>query len=150
MCQPNFLPPPLHYRVLCETELVFVQTLFTSKAAIQAEELNIFTSIAAVQAKDSLFVSNLNGRFQEWLGSMATNRHGAAAFHFVAVSGCDQVVVGQAHAHGGTVDLLMTDVPDLVWVALKVPIGNSDYSSLSAVISMARRFQTCVLIGKFS
>ena len=30
----------------------------------------------------------------------------------------------------------MTDVPDLVRVSVVVPIGNSDHSSLSAVISM--------------
>ena len=38
----------------------------------------------------------------------------------------------------GTLDLLMTDVPDLIRVAVVVPIGNSDNSSLSAVISMAQ------------
>ena len=32
----------------------------------------------------------------------------------------------------------MTDVPDLVWVAVVAPISNSDHSSLSAVISMAQ------------
>ena len=32
----------------------------------------------------------------------------------------------------------MTDVPDLVQVAVVAPIGNSDHSSLSAVISMAQ------------
>ena len=35
-------------------------------------------------------------------------------------------------------DLLMTDVPDLVRVAVVAPIGNADHSSLSAVISMAQ------------
>ena len=38
----------------------------------------------------------------------------------------------------GTLGLLMTDVPDLVWVAVVAPIGNSDHSSLSAAISMAQ------------
>ena len=37
-----------------------------------------------------------------------------------------------------TEDNLMTDVPDLIWVAVVASIGNSDHSSLSAVISMAR------------
>ena len=41
------------------------------------------------------------------------------------------------HVRGGTHDLLMTDDPDLVRVAVVAPIGNSDHSSLSAVISMA-------------
>ena len=44
----------------------------------------------------------------------------------------------QPHARGGTLDLLMTDVPDLVQVAAAAPIGNSDHSSLLAVISMAQ------------
>ena len=32
----------------------------------------------------------------------------------------------------------MTDVPDVVWVSVVAPIGNSDHSSPSAVISMAQ------------
>ena len=50
----------------------------------------------------------------------------------------NQLVVGTTQARGGTLDLLMTDVPDLVRVYVVAPIGNSDYSSLSAVISMAQ------------
>ena len=42
------------------------------------------------------------------------------------------------HARGGTLDLLMTDVPDLVRVVVVATIGKSDHSSLSAVISMAQ------------
>ena len=62
----------------------------------------------------------------------------SAAFDFATVSGCDQLVVGPTHARGGTLDFLMTGVPDLVQVAVVAPIGNSDHSSLSAVISMAQ------------
>ena len=72
----------------------------------------LLTSMAAVQAEDVrasfLFVGDLNGHHQEWLGSTTTNRHGVAT-----VSGCDQLVVGPTHARGGILDLLMTDVPDL-------------------------------------
>ena len=50
----------------------------------------------------------------------------------------DQLVVGPTHARRGTLDLLMTDVVDLVRVAVVAPIGNSDHSSLSAVISMVQ------------
>ena len=78
-----------------------------------------------------MFVGDLNGHHREWLGSTTTNRHGVAAFDFATVFGCD-------HARGGTLDLLMTDVPDLVQVAVVAPIGNSDHSSLLAVISMAQ------------
>ena len=72
------------------------------------------------------------------MGSTTTNRHLVAAFDFATVSGCDQLVVGPTHARGETLDLLMTDVPDLVRVAVIAPIGNSDHSSLTAVISMAQ------------
>ena len=59
----------------------------------------LLTSMAAVQAEDVresfLFVGDLNGHHQEWLGSTTTNRLGVAAFDFANVSGCDQLVVGQ-------------------------------------------------------
>ena len=54
-------------------------------------------------------------------------RHGVAAFDFATVSGCDHLVVGPTHECGGTLDLLMTDVNDLVRVAVVAPIGNSDH-----------------------
>ena len=102
----------------------------------------LLTSTARVQTEDIrssfLFVGDLNGHHQEWLGSTTTNRNGVTAFDFATVSGCDQLVVGPTHARGGTLDLLMTDVPDLVRVAVLAPIGNSDHSSMSAVISLAQ------------
>ena len=102
----------------------------------------LLATMASVQSEDIratfLFQGDLNGHHQEWLGSTTTNRHGVAAFDFRTVSGCDQLVVGPTHARGGTLDLLMADVFDLVRVAVVAPIGNSDHSSLSAVISMAQ------------
>ena len=101
----------------------------------------LLTSMAAVQAGDVraslLFVGDLNGHHQEWLGSTMTNSHGVAALDYGTVSGCDQLVVGPTHARGGILDLLLTDVPDHIQVAVVAPIGNSDHSSLSAVISTA-------------
>ena len=66
------------------------------------------------------------------------SRHGVVALDFATVSGCDQLVIGPTHARGGTLDLLMTDVPDLVRVAVVSPLGSSDHSSLSKAISMAQ------------
>ena len=67
----------------------------------------LLASMAVVEAEDVrasfLFVGDLNGHHQEWLGSTTTNRHGVAAFDFATVSGCDQLVVGPTHARGGTV-----------------------------------------------
>ena len=98
--------------------------------------------MAAVQAEDVrasfLFGGDLNGIIRSGWILRPTNHHGVAAFDFATVSACDQLVVGPTHACGGTLDLLMTDVPDLVWVAVVAPIGNSDHLSLSAVISMAQ------------
>ena len=48
------------------------------------------------------------------------------------------MVVGPILARGGILYLLKSNVPDLVRVAVVAPIGNSDHSSLSAVISMAQ------------
>ena len=48
------------------------------------------------------------------------------------------MVVSPTHTRDGSLDLLITDVPDLVRVSVVAPIGNSDHSSLSAVISMAQ------------
>ena len=102
----------------------------------------LLASMAAVKSEDVrasfLFVGDLGHHHQEWLCSTNTNRHGVAAFDFATVFGCNQLVVGPTHARGGTLDLLMTDVPDLVRVAVLAPVGNSDHSSLSAVISMAQ------------
>ena len=51
---------------------------------------------------------------------------------------CDQLIVGQTHARGETMNHLITNVPDQVEVYVVAPIGNSDHSSLLAVISMAQ------------
>ena len=46
--------------------------------------------MAVLKAEDVhasfLFVSDLNGHPQEWLGSTTTNGHGVAAFDFATVS----------------------------------------------------------------
>ena len=74
-------------------------------------------SMAAVQSEDNrvsfLFVGDLIGDHQEWVCSTTTSRHGVEAFDFATVSCCDQLVVCQTHARGGTLDFLMTDVLDL-------------------------------------
>ena len=52
----------------------------------------------------------------------------AAAIDIATVSGCNKLVVGPTHARGGKLDFMLTDVPDLVWVAVLPPFGNSDHS----------------------
>ena len=72
------------------------------------------------------------------MGSTTTISHGVAALDFATVSGCDQLVIGLTHARGGTLDLLITDVPDLVRVAVVAPLGSSDHSLLSIAMVMAQ------------
>ena len=107
----------------------------------------LLASMAAVQAKDVrasfLSVGDLNGHHQEWFGSTTTNRHEVVAFDFATVSGCDQFVVGPSHTRGGTLDLLMTDVPDLVWADVVAPIGNLAPLCPQS-FQWLRQFQTCV------
>ena len=142
--QPNFecgCCEMLFFRVCGVRQNLYVYSLYRNPDLDRRIFDCLLASMAAVQAEDVRasfqFVGDLNGDHQEWLGSTTTNRHGVAAFDF-AVSGCDQMVVGPTHAHDGTLDLMMTDVPDLVRDAVVAPIGNSDHSSLSAVISMAQ------------
>ena len=107
----------------------------------------LLASMAAAQAEDVhasiLFVGDLYGHHQEWLGSATTDSHGIAAFDFATVSGCDQLVVGPTSACGGILDLLMTDLPDLIWVAVVAPIDrkstrlNSSHSAKSRMPSSA-------------
>ena len=69
-------------------------------------------------------------------GFYDTNRHVFSAFDFATMSDFDQLVVRPLQACGGTLDIPITDVPDLVRFSVVTAIGNSDLSSLSAVISM--------------
>ena len=85
-----------------------------------------------------LFMGDLIRYHQEWLGSRTTKAHGVAAFDFSTVCGSDQFFVGATSERGGTLDLLLTDVPVLVGIAVAAPIGKSDQSSLSALISIAQ------------
>ena len=132
----------LVFRVCGVRQNVYVFSLYCNPDLDDLTFHCLLTSMAAVEAEDVrasfLFVGDMNGHHQEWLGSATTNCHGVAAFDFATVSGCDQLVVGSTRARGGTLDLLKTDVPDIVRVSVVAPIGNSDHSSLSAVISMAQ------------
>ena len=54
-------------------------------AAVQAEDLRTFF----------LFVRDLNGHHQQWLGSKTINRHGVAAIDFAIVSDAYSWLVAQ-------------------------------------------------------
>ena len=95
-------------------------------------------SMGAMQTEDIrasfLFVGDLNGHRQEWLGPIPPQKTVMELLLLTlqpspVVICC--MVVSPTHSRGGTLDLLMTDVPDLVRVAVVASIGNADYSILS-------------------
>ena len=145
MCQPKLgcgCYEMQVYKVCCVRQHFYVTSLYRSPDLDNPIFDCLLKLMSDVQAEDVhaslLFVGDLNGNHQEWLGSTTTNRHGGAAFDFATVSGYDQLVVGPTHAGSGTLDLLMTDVLDLIRIAVLATIRNSDHSSLSAVILMAQ------------
>ena len=92
----------LFFRVCSVRQNLYVYSLYRNPDLDDRIFHCLIASIAAVQADyvraSFLFVGDLNGHHQEWLGSTSTNRHGVAAFDFATVSGCDQLVVGPTHA----------------------------------------------------
>ena len=101
-CQPKFecgCCEMLVVRVCGLTQNFYVYSLYCNPDQDDRIYDCLLTSMAAVQAEDArasfLFVGDLNGHHQEWLGSATTNSHGVAAFDFATVSGCDQLVVAR-------------------------------------------------------
>ena len=124
-CQPKFecgCSEMLVFRVCGVRQNIYVFSLYSNPDLDDRIFDYLLSSMAAVQTENIrasfLFVGDLNGHHQEWLGSTTTNRHVVAAFDFATVSGRDQLVVSPTHARGGTLDLLVTDVPDLVRLLL--------------------------------
>ena len=117
-CQPKFEcgSCEMIFRVCGVRQNLYVLSLFINPDQDDQIFYCILISMAAMQAEDVhasfLFVGDLNGNHQQWLGSPTTNRHGVAAFD-LTLSGCDQLVVGLTHARGRTLDPQMTDTPDL-------------------------------------
>ena len=92
--------------------------------------------MAAFQAKNVhasfLFMGDLNGHHQEWLGFLTMNCPGVVAFNFTTVSCSDQLIIGPSHPCGRTRDLLMTcSCP--VQVTVVAVIGSSYHSLLTVV-----------------
>ena len=46
---------------------------------------------------------------------------------FASSSGCEQMVTEPTHIDGGVLDLVLTDVPDVVGAQVIMPVGTSDH-----------------------
>ena len=75
--------------------------------------------MAAVQAEHEpalfLLMNDQNGHHQEWLiENEPRTVHCVAAHDYATVSSCYQLIISLTYACGGTLDLLMTDVPQVI------------------------------------
>ena len=99
----------------------------------------ILDSMAQVQSVDDkavcVIVGDANAHHSEWLESVSpTVRHGRDALDFCNLSGCEQLMRGPTHVAGNRLDLVMTDVLDVVDVVVGTPIGTSDHCFVSFVL----------------
>ena len=97
-------------------------------------------SMCCAQSSDSksvfTFVGDANAHHKEWLGSASeTNNHGHAAQAFCSMTGSQQLV-SKPTREENYLDLVMTNVPDTVTVAVRAPIGGSDHSHLDVRIAV--------------
>ena len=76
----------MFFRVCGVRQNLYVYSLYRNPGLDNRIFDCLLASMAAVQAEyvraSFLFVGDLNGHHQEWLGSTTTNRHGVAAFDF--------------------------------------------------------------------
>ena len=91
-------------------------------------------AMAKVQSVDRkeyfLLVGNVNARHEEWLGSSTTNFHGRAEHDFASSSGSEQIFTEPTHIDGGVLDLMLTDIPDIVGKRVGSLVGTSDNSDV--------------------
>ena len=99
----------------------------------------LLDSMALVQAVDHkafiAFVSDANAHHSEWFESVSpTDRHGSDALDFCNPSDCEHLVLCPTQIAGNRLDLVMTDVPDIVDVIVGIRLGTSDYCFVSCVL----------------
>ena len=99
----------------------------------------LYDSMARVQSVDNqavfVFVSDASVHHSEWLKSVTpTDRHGLVVHDFCNLSGCEHAVLCcPTHIAGNRLDLVMTDVPDIVDVIVGTPLSTSDHFFVSCV-----------------
>ena len=95
--------------------------------------------MARVQSVDDkavlVFVDDANAHRSEWLESVSpTDRHWRDALDFCSLSSCEQLVCCPTHIAGNRLDLVMTDVTDIVVVVVGTPLGTSGHCYVSCVL----------------
>ena len=95
--------------------------------------------MAPVQSVDDkavfVFVSDASAHHSEWLESVSsTDRHGCDAVDFCNLSGCEQLMRCPTNIAGNRLDLVMTDLPDIVDVVVGIPLTIADPFFVSCVL----------------
>ena len=103
----------------------------------------LLSAMGRIQSTDPksafCFLGDFNCHHMEWLGSPRTNAHGVAALDFATLSDCTQLVRGPTHRNGGTLDLILSNMPDLCRVTVGCCIGKSDHNFVSLTINLSAR-----------
>lgn len=131
-------------RVCSKLHNVYIFSAYRNPSSNDAIFDCLLLKMATIQEVDSraafMFVGDFNAHHTEWLGSVSpTDLHGRAAMDFENLSGCTQLVTGPTFRSGNCLDLLYTDIPDVVRVSVMAPIGFSDHSSIVAKINLNQR-----------
>ena len=77
------------------------------------------------------FVMTILITLSGWSQSSPNDRHGRHAHDFCNLSGCQQFVRCPTHIAGNRLVLVMTDVPDMVYVVIGTPLGTTDHCFFS-------------------
>ena len=103
-------------------------------------------TMARVQEEDRkaafVYVGDANAHHTDWLESISpTDRHGQNARDFCNLAGAEQLVEGPTHMAGNRLDLVMTNVPDVVKIWVGSPIGSSDHSYVACRLLVEQSVQ---------
>ena len=75
----------------------------------------VMTIVQSVDRKASfLYVGDMNPHHEKWPGSSTMTLHNGAARGFALSSGYEQLITEFTHSDGGVLELVWTDVLDLV------------------------------------
>ena len=72
----------------------------------------------------------MNAHHEKHLGFSTTNLHGRSVRDFTSSLECEQMIAENTHVNGGLLDLVMTDVPDVIGIRVDSAIGTSDHSAV--------------------
>jgi len=134
-------------RVCGPTHNFYVFAFYRSPNADDSIFDCMLLAMARIQETDRkaafVFVGDANAHHTDWLQSRSpTNSAGRAALDFCCLSGSRQLVCTATHVGGNCLDLVMTDVPDVINVFVGTPLGTSDHSYLELDVNVSQMLPT--------